>query len=178
MTSLRDLVLCRDPLGAELLTRLHEHAEAHDGDVSALEEVLAPYWERHDLDVAAKAEATAWVVRELEARSEARRLAAAKLLDLAEREERASARVRAYVLGVMREAGVNRLDGATSQWRRQKNGGKVPVLVDPAAALPMRLQRVKTLITPDLDAIRAALEAGEDVSGCSLGERSERLVLR
>lgn len=179
MASLRDLVLCQDPLGAELLTRLHEHAEAHEGDVSALEEVLAPYWERHDLDVAVKAESTAWVVRELEARADARRRAAAQLQDLAEREERAAERVRAYVMGIMREASVSKLDGKTAQWRRQKNGGKVPLVIPPEVVdLPEAYQRTEIRVLPDKDAIRAALERGETVPGCALGERGERLVLR
>jgi hypothetical protein len=120
VSSLRDLVLCQDPDGAALLARMHAHAEEHDGDVTDLEAVLAPLWESHELTVTRKAEATAWVVRELVARAEARVQAAKALKEAAEREERAAERIRAYVLQVMQEANVTRLadvkwkaDGAT-----------------------------------------------------------------
>jgi hypothetical protein len=179
MATLRDLVLCTDPDGAALMARLHEYAEAHDGVVDGIEAELAPLWEDHDRSVARKAEATAWVVRELEARVEARRAAALALEEAAEREERAAERIRAYVLQAMQEAGVPRLAGETCEWRRQRNGGKVPLVVEAAAPeLPDAFVRTKVVTEPDREAIRAALERGEDVPGCRLGERGERLVLR
>jgi hypothetical protein len=179
VASLRDLVLCQDAEGARLLERLHAHAEAHDGDVSALEEELAPYWARHELATAAKAEATAWVVRELEARASARRAAAQQLVEAADREERAAARVRAYVVQVMLEAGTKAISGTTCRWSRQSNGGAVPLLVEARVEdLPEHLVRVEIKSVPDRAAIRAALERGEQVAGCRLGERGERVVLR
>lgn len=62
-----------------------------------------------------------------------------------------------------------------------KNGGKVPlkVTVHPSE-LPAELTQTKTVTTttPDNDKIRAKLEAGEVIGGCSLGERGERLVIK
>jgi hypothetical protein len=179
MASLRDLVLCQDPDGAQLLARLHDYAEAHEGVVDGIEGELAPLWEAHDRTVARKAEATAWVVRELEARANARRNAAKELTEAAKREEKACERIREYVLLAMREAGVPRMAGETCEWRRGKNGGLVPLVIDvQVAELPEAFVRTKISLEPDKDAIRAALERGDDVPGCRLGERGERLTLK
>jgi hypothetical protein len=177
MASLRDLVVCRDPDGAALLELLNEHAEAHEGDVTAIEEALAPWWQEHDRAIERKAEAVAWVLRELEARAEAQRAAAKAIAEAARRAEAACERIRGYVLLSMREAGLQRLAGTTVELRRQKNGGVVPVIIEcPPESLPPDLQAVK--IEANKAAIREALERGATVPGCSLGERSERLVLR
>jgi hypothetical protein len=60
----------------------------------------------------------------------------------------------------------------------QNNGGKVPVelqVVDPAA-LEKRFQRVQ--VTVNAEAVRAALEAGEQLGFAKLGERGTHLRIR
>ena len=62
-----------------------------------------------------------------------------------------------------------------------KNGGKVPVLypgewADSPSEAPEAFHRRR--IELDVEAIRANLEAGEDVPGCSLGERGTHLRIK
>ena len=58
------------------------------------------------------------------------------------------------------------------------NGGKQPLRFDNTAPgdLPTRFQR--TIIEPDKDAIRAALEAGEEISFAYLAERENHLRIK
>ena len=57
-----------------------------------------------------------------------------------------------------------------------KNGGKLPIVltVDPKD-LPFDFQRVK--IEANSDAIRDALEHGQEVPGAELGERGEHIKI-
>lgn len=62
-----------------------------------------------------------------------------------------------------------------------KNGGKVPVLypgewADSPSEAPEAFHRRR--IELDVEAIRASLEAGDDVPGCSLGERGTHLRVK
>jgi len=62
-----------------------------------------------------------------------------------------------------------------------KNGGKVPVLypgewADSPSEAPEAYHRRR--IELDVEAIRTSLEAGDDVPGCSLGERGTHLRIK
>jgi hypothetical protein len=178
MPTLHELVLCRDPDGASVLERLHACADEHDGDVTSVEAALAPLWEAHERSLSQKVESIAWVIRELDSRATAQRGAAADLTAAAERTANAARRVREYVMRTMDEAGVARLAGATCELRIQRNGGVTPLVVDDGADLPDAFIRTTVHTEPDKAAIRAALERGDDVPGCRLGERGRSLRLR
>jgi hypothetical protein len=80
------------------------------------------------------------------------------------------AKERAYVLlCAKRELGEEpKVPGVA---RIQANGGKAPIVLLDADAIPDHLVVVER--HPNAAAIRAALERGEDVPGCALGERGE-----
>lgn len=63
----------------------------------------------------------------------------------------------------------------------QRHGGKVPIEftteADPTAAA-LEFTRTRTVTEWDRDAIRAALEAGQDLAFARLGERGRRLVIK
>lgn len=76
----------------------------------------------------------------------------------------------AGLLRAMRDAGQAPVVEGVA--RLQTNGGKVPVIVEDEAAVPVAYRRA-VVPPPDLDRIRAALESGAAVPGCRLGERGE-----
>jgi hypothetical protein len=132
--------------------RLAEWDAAADDKLAALRAVAVAL----DAQAAArKAEAEAWrlAAKRSEAQAERVKARAGALLDAA-------------------EACGETLKGA----RWQPNGGAIPLVYAPifdVNALGFRLQRVT--VEPNPDAIRTALERGEDVPGVSLGERGRHV---
>jgi hypothetical protein len=60
----------------------------------------------------------------------------------------------------------------------QRNGGKLPVAIDPTAMYLWDGEYIRVKREPDADTIRQALEAGKEVVGCSLMERGTSLRVR
>lgn len=59
------------------------------------------------------------------------------------------------------------------------NGGVLPLIIDcDASKLPAEYQVKETVITPNTDALRDALAAGESIDGVRLGERGQRLSIK
>jgi hypothetical protein len=174
--SLRDLVLYANTEGLELKRRMSDWAEDHEGDVTEIEAAIQP-WFDNQTNLAAKVDGVQWVVNDISARAEARRALAKQLTEQARLEENAIERLKAYVLRVMQENDIKEIAGTTCKIRRQKNGGKAPVVVTvaPHELAPCH-QRIK--VEPDLDAIRESLESGAMVEGCSIGERGERISIK
>lgn len=105
-------------------------------------------------------------------------------------------RLKAMTLGIMQEFGVKKFETATSEIRRQANGGTVPADITEPAAIPDRFVRVTVQMTQQQlnrlpeeirtaakvkdrefmgAMIAGALSRGEDVPGAQLGERGEHL---
>lgn len=81
----------------------------------------------------------------------------------------------------MRATNTPKIKGQLFTLAIQKNGGKIPVIYDKdnkdiTANLPDNL--VNYVETPNLDAIREALEHGQVVTGFTLGERGESLRIK
>ena len=80
----------------------------------------------------------------------------------------------------MRLAGVREVRGSVYRFAVQKVGGKLALDVDKDALPPWCRMPVPAAaeMPPDNDLIRRLLEAGEDVPGCILRPRGERVVLK
>jgi hypothetical protein len=161
----------------EELLRLEELFEKRGGEVS--DEEFDAYLRLQE-DLEAKLDRTVAFVRELEARAKARREEANRLLELARLDEALVARLKDRMMAAMQALGRDRVDTPRFRLSIRAAGGKVPVVlrVERPEELPSRFRRIS--IAPDLETIRAALEAGdpEAASIAEFGERKRYLSIR
>lgn len=103
-------------------------------------------------------------------KAEADRLST-KAASLTKQVERMKNTLRIYMTEANRKKAGNTIKASI-----QKNGGKLPIVltVDPKD-LPFDFQKVK--IEPNNEAIRDALEHGQEVPGAELGERGEHIKI-
>lgn len=125
-----------------------------------------------------KADDYAALIRVCETRAAARREESERMAALAKDDEALADRLRDALLAAMQETNRVKVDTARFKLAVRRNGGKVPVEVVDVDALPSEYRIPKITLTVDRDAIRAALEAGNEVPGAALGERGFRLDLK
>jgi len=99
---------------------------------------------------------------------------------LARLDQSVSDKLRARLKVVMELRGDTQMETDNHRLRIARNGGKAPLIVPDSwrqapSSAPEAFHRRK--IELDLTAIRAALEAGETIEGCALGERGTRLTI-
>jgi hypothetical protein len=87
-------------------------------------------------------------------------------------------RLKERLKGAMEGTGRLKIDTERFKISVQRNGGKLPVAIDPTAMDLWDGKFVRVKREPDADVIRQALEAGEEVVGCSLMERGTSLRVR
>jgi len=93
-----------------------------------------------------------------------RKAEADRLKSLATTDENAAKRLKDYVKHLFDANGWTKLETPLHKFSVQRNGGKAPLVVDPTVtgeSIPERFRKVK--IELDTDALRSALEAGEDI---------------
>ena len=123
-----------------------------------------------------KLEQYAKVVRNLEADAEALKNEAARLTNKRRVIENNVERLKSIMFDSMKATNTPKVKGNILSVAIQKNGGKLPVVVDvDTSKLPDEL--VKVTEVPDLDAIRKALDAG-DCKYAHYGERGESLRIK
>ena len=117
------------------------------------------------------------LIQELDARAAARKEEAKRLADAARRDEQKATYLKERLHGFFRRHGIDRLDTRRYSLRVARHGGKLPVVVDlDADDLPERFRRAR--FSPDLTALREALESGEDLPFARFGDRGESLRIR
>lgn len=122
-----------------------------------------------------------WLIREIEARGEARKAESARLAALASTDTNATKRLKERMMLMMELTGTPKIETKHFKIGVCANGGKQPVELRPEvqanpAMLPPNYQRVK--IEADTDAIREALEAGETLTFAELKPRGKHVRLR
>lgn len=195
--ALQDLMARRDDLTNETIVSV-EHGDANKAALVALDKELRTFL--HSELVRDKIDGLAGFLRADEARSNDARREAKRLIAYADTCDARDEYFKGVLLEMMLRANLPRLEGRNSVIRRQKSGGKLPVLVSAASLLPeeyviyegrMSGRAYLTLQTlvpswlgredvhldrkPLLNAIGAALETGEHVPGAALGERGEKV---
>ena len=116
-----------------------------------------------------KLEQYAKVIRNLEADADALKNEAARLTNKRRVIENNIDRLKAHMFESMKATNTSKVKGDILTIAIQKNGGKLPVVVDVETCyLPQEL--IKVTEAPDLDAIRKALDAGE----CKYAHYAER----
>jgi hypothetical protein len=144
---------------------LWELETAETQDKEAIAAILAAM-QRAEGALADKAERILHVARDYEAGAEAARAESRRLADLARWREARADRLKGALLAAMEATGCAALDAPTCRITRAKTGGKAPLLVDavaPEAVAEHAPELVKRKLELDRDAIRAALERGEQI---------------
>lgn len=153
--------------------------EQADGDVSdpAVLEAIEKWMTELDIDLTNKVDGYAAYINDMLAKAQARKDEADRLRARAKANEATARRLKERLMWAMQERGMKKIDTPRFTVSWQKAGGKVGLDVQvPGDQLPPRFQKV--VIEPDNAAIREALDAGEEVDGCSLMERGTSLRIR
>jgi hypothetical protein len=121
------------------------------------------------------------LIREFEARSEAREIEAKRLMAIAGADGNEAKRLKARLKAFFEICGLTKLETPRFRVSIQNNGGALPLIVPPAwesdpAEAPEAFQR--RVIELDRQAIREAIRNEEETHGACLGERGTQLRIR
>ena len=158
------------------LLSFYDRLETLGGDVTApaVEQALDAWFAQLSHDRNEQLDTSAALIRELEARAQARKDEARRLAERAKRDTQHAAYLKQRLLLFFQDHHLKTVETRRYRLTLQRSGGKMPVVLhtDPEQ-LPTEFQRWK--VSADLDAIRAALEEGTDLDFAELGERSHHL---
>jgi hypothetical protein len=158
---------------SDIIDALLEGGQTEADANAALEEHLAGL----DAALEDRAEAYASVIQELALRAKARKDEAARIRALAEADEAVADRLKKRLKEAMETTGKQVIDTPRFKLSVAGNGGKQPLVIEtPVDDLPAEFKVVRH--EPNKDAIRAALEAGTTVPGCTLLPRGTSLRIR
>ena len=158
MQSVIDAMLEGGADSPEAMTALDEHLK---GLEAALE---------------SKAEGYAGVIRELEMRATARTEEVKRIRALADADAALAERLKERLRDAMQRTGRTRIDTPRFRLSVVGNGGRQPLLIaDPEAIPPLFIRHVPEI---NKEAIRLALDAGQEVPGCTLAPRGSRLSIK
>lgn len=149
----------------------NEQAEA------AIDEWLA----RIEGDLEAKLDSYGYLIREFQSRANVRHEEAIRLTSLGASDQANADRLKARLKNFFEVHGIQKKETPHFKLWMQANGGKAPLLcpadweAEPARA-PERFQR--RVIQVDKENLRAVLESGEAVEGCSILERARHLRIK
>lgn len=155
------------------LTALYEHLEDLGGDVSSpeAEQAIDDWFERIGGARDEKLDNYAALISELEARSAARREESRRLAERARRDQEHADYLKGRLMQFFQDHDLKTVETRRYRLTLSRSGGRRPVVLktDDAESLPEAFQRKK--VSPDLTAIREALERGEHLDFAELGER-------
>jgi hypothetical protein len=158
---------------SDIIDALLEGGQTEADANAALEEHLAGL----DAALEDKAEGYASVIQELALRAKARKDEASRIRALAEADEAVADRLKKRLKEAMETTGKQVIDTPRFKLSVAGNGGKQPLVIEtPVDDLPAEFKVVRH--EPNKDAIRAALEAGTTVPGCTLLPRGTSLRIR
>jgi len=153
------------------LTRIYEASEAArelefliestrdtGGDITELESQIDALATKAD-SLPAAFDDLMGLVRDIEARAEARKAEAKRLADRAKRDEATAAWFKSQILRVMMGAGAKTMETPRFRLTVAQPGGKPALEI--VAEVPDQFTEVVTEVVPNKDAIRAALDRGE-----------------
>lgn len=126
----------------------------------------------------AKADSYAALIRDAEARSEARKAEATRMLALSAADALLADRLRDALMQAMERTGRKKVHTQRFALTLARKGGKAPIVVEDPDLLPEEFKVPRMTMTVDKEAIRTALEAGVAVPGAALGERGVRLDIK
>lgn len=155
---------------------LQDMLASSEGEDEELTQALRDTLEANQGEYEAKLEAYCKVIKNLEADAEALKNETKRLTDKRKRLEDSISRLKAVMYDSMKSTNTTKVKGQIFSVSIQKNGGKLPVIVDvPTDQLPDDL--VKVVESPDLDAIAKLLERGSSPLA-HFGERGDSLRIK
>lgn len=147
-----------------------------DDDVAAF---LDDWFERATADRDKKIDNYAALILELETRAEVRRAEAKRLADKAKRDEDRARYLKERLQVFYETHGLSKLETPRFTVSLARNGGRLPLLLDlDPEQLPASYRSERVTYTPDQEAIRAALDAGEVLAFARYGDRGQSLRIR
>lgn len=159
--------------------QIHELLLESGGEVTEAVEQLMQQSEAVGDSVAEKAENIHALILKLEAQEAFRKKQAARYAALAKSDKSAQDGLKSYMFHCMKSAGMRKIETPHGGFSIAKNGGRAPLVFTHgvvADELPEEFQKVR--IDINTDAIREALENGEELEFARLGERGESLRIR
>lgn len=158
------------------LTRLLDDIE--DDDLES-EQLITSWLENLGEERDRKLDNYAAFISELEAKAEVRKKEAQRLAKLAASDEKRAAMLKEKLKWFFENNKLKTLETARYKLTLTKSGGKQPLILDDTISpteLPEKFQ--KNHVEADKTAIRAALEAGEELDFAHLGDRSSTIRIR
>jgi len=165
------------------ISALHDLLTEVGGELPDAEaEAAIDGWLREtDAALEKKVDGYCGLIREFEARSEAREIEAKRLMAIAGADLNQAKRLKDRLKAFLEIAGLKKVETPRFRVSVQANGGALPLIVPPAwerdpAEAPEAFQR--RVIELDRNAIREAIRNDEETHGACLGERSTDLRIR
>ena len=152
--------------------------EEREGDITGIEQAIDGWLAEIDGDLAGKLDNYAALITHMEHLSEGRKEQAQRLSKRAKTDENAAAYLRHRLKFALEARGKLKLDTPRFRLSIQRNGGAAPVIIPDLQALPPQFVKQEIVYVPDREAIRKALESGQQVPGATLGERGTRVSIR
>lgn len=162
----------------EDLERLNEILD-ETGDDTQQQELLNEWLQQLGTERDRKLDAYAALISEMQARAEARKTEAQRLMELAKSDERRSQLLKERLKWFFESQQLKTIETTRYRLSLSKNGGKAPLILKPELSpqqLPERF--TTTSVEPNTSTIRAALEAGETLDFASLGDRGTSIRIK
>ncbi|WP_199316892.1 siphovirus Gp157 family protein [Chroococcidiopsis sp. FACHB-1243] len=162
----------------EDLERLNEILD-EAGDDTQQQELLNEWLQQLGTERDRKLDGYAALISEIQARAEARKAEAQRLMELVRADERRSQLLKERLKWFFESQQLKTIETTRYRLSLSKNGGKAPLILKPDLSpqqLPERF--TTTSIEPNTSAIRAALEAGESLDFASLGDRGTSIRIK
>ena len=153
----------------------------HGGDITdpAVAAAVTAWESELEQNITGKVESYCRLIADIEARAEAREREAARLSYLAKADGKAATALRERLRFVFEAKGLKPVQTDNFRVSLAKKGGKAPLdLRVGIDELPGWAVRSETVLSPDKDAIRARLDAGEILSFAALMERGNYISIR
>lgn len=147
-------------------------------DDSIDEQVILDTMEGIDYEIEIKADNYAKIIKELEGEAETIKKEISRLDDKYSRIKDNVKRLKDNLKQAMIETGKTKFKTDLFSFGIQKNGGKVPLIIDDDTIIPPEYRETHEIILVDSDKVREALENGEKLDFAHLGERGESLRIK
>ena len=148
------------------------------GDVSGVEATVDAWLAELEQNLKGKVDNYAALITAMNARAEVRKAEADRLYHRAKVDVNNARFLRDRLKFALEQRGISKLETARYKVGVAKVGGSIPVIIPDVSALPSEFIRVTEVRDADKDAIRKALESGQQVPGAELGARGTCLSIR
>ena len=163
---------------SEDLERLNELLDEAGDDIQQ-QELLNEWLQQLGTERDRKLDGYAALISEMQARAVARKAEAQRLLELAKADEQRAQLLKERLKWFFESYQLKTIETTRYRLSLAKNGGKAPLIFKPGLSPHQLPERFRTTsIEPNNNAIRAALEAGEELDFASLGDRGTSLRIK